>query len=241
MYRDNGLNVKGVNPLVRVLTNKRKVANIGTLVIVLLYAISLVTYILLRKNYNIDTYDNSLIIAVMTEFYLVLWMTWRAFLSGPGRGNWRYMENEVIGKYGFGYYSRMTYERIKCIVIAAQCPFRNQGYKRDKNRKKYAMLASYSSEIYGRRTVPNQKIIGDTNIEDGLLCATYLKLEDLETLLSKTTANVIITEDMLWYHKEILLPVLINCADRVMVSCRYDNYDGFKHLGFMEYLSLLPR
>ena len=84
MYRDNGLNVKGVNPLVRVLTNKRKVANIGTLVIVLLYAISLVAYILLRKNYNIDTYDNGLIIAGLTEIYLVLWITWRAFLSGPG-------------------------------------------------------------------------------------------------------------------------------------------------------------
>ena len=165
-------------------------------------------------------------------------LIWDLFFASPlifVTGSYCQCSNDKIKLCWYHWtYKTIEYEKIKCITISAAVNSTRYGSTpiKDKNKKQKAWMSLCSSDSYGINLRPNAWS-GVFGYKRGIYQG-FLKFEELKKLLEVTDIRVYITEEMFFLYKKELWNMFVPYGNRVIISCRYDNYSGYKQLFFYE-------
>lgn len=193
----------------------------------------LVYFFLLTTCLPIETLDDLQDLLFLSRIFVgcILFLI-AAYLFFSGFG-FEYTETAIQMYWWRWNYKNKDYANVKCITIVGAVFGKHSIPICDKFKRQKAVVSLYATSTYGRNLHPRAwRDIYD--YQEKKLCHDYLDLEKLRLILKKTVAEVYITELMFWLYKESLWDIFMEYADRVTVSCTYDNYDGFKRIPFRE-------
>ena len=191
-----------------------------------------------------DRKDLSFAIIEVALAFLVCLVLTLAFVAS-GSVNLLYTDNAVKYRIGQLVVKSIPYSRIEGASIeTAVEPKYHTPYKdyRHETKRAHATLVLYESDVSYRHCVmPNSTYPLHSRARLNALCDDFLKTDDLQILLAKTSATVYITEEIASLYKSELAQILDRFPNRFVVVY-FDEIDKqIKRTDYATYADYLKR